>query len=54
MHTYVLASFVVNAVCAVLILLGFGLTKKVTESQAVALFAGIVWLIWAGVLLFGA
>ena len=54
MHTYVLTSFVANAIFTVLVLLSIGVTKKATGTQAFALLTGTAWLIWAAVLLFGA
>lgn len=54
MHTYVLTSFIVYVVSFVLVLIGIGLTKKVTVAQAFSMFVSVVWLIWAAVLLFGA
>lgn len=54
MHTYVLTSFCIYAISAVVVLLGIALTGRATRIQVFSLFTTAVWLIWAAVLLFGA
>lgn len=54
MHTYVLASFVVNCICLAITLAGVSFTKEMSGSVAVACAMGVVSIAWAAVLLFGA